>query len=516
MTNSSKKHYLITPLPLWGHLRPGISLIPQLLSRNPDSVITILIPIAHSIPCKKELGRYGLFEDGKRIKIIHYGDEDEKSKEYPVTGLEEMLKFMMMLHGKVVEVYPRLLKCEPVYDSLLKKEIYSHNVPPTVAFLDVSIACTRCVKILHDINVEMGFGAKLVILFALASEHTSWMFLKTTNPDVMTYRERIERILAAPPEETDKVYNEMLGENEDVIELPGIPPFYMYEAQPTQRDNFLPTINAIYESLPYLEAMVHAWPGFLGKIYQKEMKKLGHKVLFTGPLLPLQVDDRGMKLDSDLQLFLDRALDEKGKNSVIYISFGTLMFPPKPHQLSVLLDVLIEHEIRFILVQGVAPMELQTLAREKITKNNYTDKARLVQWVYQFGVLSHEATGWFVTHGGSNSTMEGLRTRTPMLFWPGETDQAWISSTLSQTYKVGYEFLQIRNGPNIGRKTARSPNTVVEGTGEAMRKEFTDIFENLGNERDKEIRQNVEKVGREVDEGMDEVTRESWREIMEM
>nr|XP_019046416.1 hypothetical protein I302_05163 [Kwoniella bestiolae CBS 10118]OCF25346.1 hypothetical protein I302_05163 [Kwoniella bestiolae CBS 10118] len=181
------------------------------------------------------------------------------------------------------------------------------------------------------------------------------------------------------------------------------------------------------------------------------------------------------------------------------------MFPPKPHQLSLLLDVLIRLNIRFILVQGVAPPELQKLARDKIQGSDYADKAMLIQWANQYGVLSHEGTGWFLTHGGSNSTMEGLRTRTPMY-------QVWISSSLSQSHKVGYEFIQIRNGPNIGKVTARTPNTVVEGTNEAIEKEFMDVFGNLNNDFGDEIRRNVERVGDEVDD--DEIAREGWKEIM--
>ncbi|WVW84012.1 hypothetical protein I302_106038 [Kwoniella bestiolae CBS 10118] len=202
-------------------------MIPQLLTRNPDALVTIIIPIAHSIPSQRELGRYGLERD-ERIKIIHYGDEDEVQKEFAVTGMEELGKFMTMLQDGVVELYPKILK--------------------------------------------------------------------------------------------------MLGENQDYIELPGYPPFC--------------------ESI--------------------------------------------------------------------------------------------------------------------------------------------------------------LDTR--------DVDQVWISSSLSQSHKVGYEFIQIRNGPNIGKVTARTPNTVVEGTNEAIEKEFMDVFGNLNNDFGDEIRRNVERVGDEVDD--DEIAREGWKEIM--
>nr|XP_019046415.1 hypothetical protein I302_05162 [Kwoniella bestiolae CBS 10118]OCF25345.1 hypothetical protein I302_05162 [Kwoniella bestiolae CBS 10118] len=270
-------------------------MIPQLLTRNPDALVTIIIPIAHSIPSQRELGRYGLERD-ERIKIIHYGDEDEVQKEFAVTGMEELGKFMTMLQDGVVELYPKILKCAPIYDPLLKRHIALHPTPPTLAFLDISVACTRGVLVCHEYNQKLGFNTKLVILFPLGSEHASWMFLKPSDPKQLTYKERMNRILDAPLDDREKVYNKMLGENQDYIELPGYPPFYVWEGQPTQPDHFIQILHPVYESLPYIEAMVHAWPGYLGKVYQEEMKKQGHKVLFTGPLLPKQIDDKSKRL----------------------------------------------------------------------------------------------------------------------------------------------------------------------------------------------------------------------------
>nr|XP_019001146.1 uncharacterized protein I203_06340 [Kwoniella mangroviensis CBS 8507]OCF64607.1 hypothetical protein I203_06340 [Kwoniella mangroviensis CBS 8507] len=117
-------------------------MIPQLLLRNPQALVTIIVPIAHSIPAQHELGKNGM-EGDKRIIIIHYGEEDEVRKQFAVTGMEELSKFMEMLQDAVINLYPKKLKCQPIYDPLLKRDITLHPIPPTLAFLDISVACTR-------------------------------------------------------------------------------------------------------------------------------------------------------------------------------------------------------------------------------------------------------------------------------------------------------------------------------------------------------------------------------------
>ncbi|OCF60701.1 hypothetical protein L486_00339 [Kwoniella mangroviensis CBS 10435] len=425
-------------------------MIPQLLLRNPQALVTIIVPIAHSIR----------MEGDKRIIIIHYGEEDEVRKQFAVTGMEELSKFMEMLQDAVINLYPKKLKCQPIYDPLLKRDITLHPIPPTLAFLDISVACTRGVVVCHEYNQELGYKTKLVILFPLGSEHVSWF---------------VHLILNAAPEDRDRIYDERLGENKDYIELPGYPPFYVWEGQLTQPDDFIQILHPVYGSLSYIEAMVHARPGYLGKVYQEEMRKEGHKVLFTGPLLPKQLDD-GSQFPDDggVKRFLDRVLTEKGKNSV----FRYTHVPSKPHQLSILLDVLIGLDIRFILAQGVAPVELQLLAKQKILTKDYDDKAMLIPWANQFAVLSHEATGWFLNHGGSNSTMKGLKTEAPIV-------------------------------------TAHNPHNVISGTNEAIEKEFKDVFGQLDSEEfGLNIRKDIQRVGNEVDD--DEITREGWKELIKM
>ena len=94
------------------------------------------------------------------------------------------------------------------------------------------------------------------------------------------------------------------------------------------------------------------------------------------------------------------------------------------------------------------------------------------------------------------------------VFWPASGDQGHTSNALTHTHQVGIELLQVRNGYNIGRTTALG--TKVEGTVEAMRREFAEVFGGImgvdgasgGGALGKRLREGVERLAVEV--GQDE------------
>ncbi|WVW83988.1 hypothetical protein I302_106013 [Kwoniella bestiolae CBS 10118] len=192
------------------------------------------------------------------------------------------------------------------------------------------------------------------------------------------------------------------------------------------------------------------------------------------------------------------------------ISFGTLLYPANKQQLSILLDVLIALDKRFVLAQGLASEEIQDMANKKVAESN--GKGIMLTWAPQFAILNHKATGWFLTHGGLNSTMEAVRTRTGLLFWPADVDQVWIANQFSRILKAGYEFYQIRNGPSIGRTTYTGVK--VEGTEQAMRDEFTKVFSGLDGEFGKGLKDGIKAVGEKMDD--DPFTEEDWKAFIAM
>lgn len=94
-----------------------------------------------------------------------------------------------------------------------------------------------------------------------------------------------------------------------------------------------------------------------------------------------------------------------------------------------------------------------------------------------------------------------------VVLWPGSCDQVQTSSAASELYGCAYELLQIRNGYNIGRKTARGPT--VHGTEAAIRAEFSEVFGGMRGELGARLRRGMERLADKVD--LDSSSGESWQ-----
>lgn len=106
--------------------------------------------------------------------------------------------------------------------------------------------------------------------------------------------------------------------------------------------------------------------------FRQWLGSLGKKVYFAGPLVPEGANaDSGEKAGSpvalQIQAFLDRQLQEKGKHSVLYvglrdrdrlpryrthsklqISFGSMFFPLNPEVFAAFLETVMEQKIPFV------------------------------------------------------------------------------------------------------------------------------------------------------------------------
>jgi hypothetical protein len=64
-------------------------------------------------------------------------------------------------------------------------------------------------------------------------------------------------------------------------------------------------------------------------------------------------------------------------------------------------------------------------------------RAQFVEWAPQLDVLTHPSIGGFFTHGGWNSTIEGIAAGVPMLGWPYFSDQPMNCKCIELGWKVG-------------------------------------------------------------------------------
>lgn len=190
----------------------------------------------------------------------------------------------------------------------------------------------------------------------------------------------------------------------------------------------------------------------------KEVSSLLPTVLTVGPFQLLENQVQNNKLDSiGTSLWKEDEsclnwLDSKPKNSVLLVSFGTIVHLTE--------DQLIEFAwglakskhnflwvVRSDLVLGstsILPIEFQSEISED-------ERAILVNWCPQGKVLNHPSIGGFLTHCGWNSMLESITAGVPMLCWPAFAEQPTNAWFCCNYWGIGLEIdLEVKRG-NVER-----------------------------------------------------------------
>ncbi|XP_061351174.1 mogroside IE synthase-like [Gastrolobium bilobum] len=182
-------------------------------------------------------------------------------------------------------------------------------------------------------------------------------------------------------------------------------------------------VNTFYE----LEPEVVDW---LGKLWPLKT---------IGPSLPSMFLDKRLKDDKDYDISIFspniedwiKWLDDKPKDSVVYVSFGSLA-GLSVEQTEELAWGLKDCGSYFIWV--VRDSEKDKLPKEFL---DTSEKGLIVTWCHQLQVLTHEAVGCFVTHCGWNSTLEALCVGVPVIAMPVWTDQITNAKLIIDVWKMG-------------------------------------------------------------------------------
>ncbi|KAJ6549741.1 hypothetical protein B0H19DRAFT_952285, partial [Mycena capillaripes] len=266
----------------------------------------------------------------------------------------------------------------------------------------------------------------------------------------------------------------------------GAPDMYDYErfayaaGPPTDMGLMLPTAQKLANAVDGFIVVASTCIEPIGVPYCREFYKKRGQELFT---IGMQAHELSWSTaagvapsDERVRSFLDRAVSQYGKKSVLYISFGSVFFPvATPHLVEALINTLLELEqpSPFILALGSI---VATLPSDLINRVNASGKGLICNfWVEQRAILQHGSVGWFLTHGGFNSITESLTQGIPLIIWPVGGEQPINAALLSTgSNPVAIELFQIRTGPQLG--PSLHTDAKITGTVEDASAEFRATF----------------------------------------
>ncbi|KAH7301205.1 hypothetical protein KP509_23G016200 [Ceratopteris richardii] len=148
-------------------------------------------------------------------------------------------------------------------------------------------------------------------------------------------------------------------------------------------------------------------------------------------------------------------LNAQKPRSVLYVSLGSIAILSKEQ----LHEVAIGLEASGLSILWVVRDDLTGIKGASLPQgflDRTQNRIRVVSWCPQLLVLSHEAVGGFLTHGGWNSSMEALSMGVPMLVWPHLGDQFLNAEFIVAKWGVGLELSHGGTKDFIGSKRIES------------------------------------------------------------
>lgn len=193
----------------------------------------------------------------------------------------------------------------------------------------------------------------------------------------------------------------------------------------------------------------------------------------VGPLHKMaQMQSANLKNEDDICISW---LDKQAPNSVIYVSFGTVITMDEKELVEAAWG-LANSEQPFLWVvrpSSVVGSEWIELLPEGFSEK-IGDRGCIVKWAPQREVLAHGAVGGYLTHCGWNSTLESICEGVPMICRGRSTDQRVHSRYATYVWKVGLELNRTLERGEIEKAIRRM---LLEKEGEELRQRALDVKE---------------------------------------
>ncbi|KAF5313261.1 hypothetical protein D9619_003741 [Psilocybe cf. subviscida] len=483
-------HILLSAIPTWGHVRPVLALAVRLVLERDDIVLTILVPpnmLDQSFgDLELEFSQDGFQGAAKRIRLL-------------TTVVTEPTDQLFAILSKCTQAYPavykRLIAGEAI-TCAVNGTVFDPLPPPVAIIMDFwslsDLKATRCMT---------GNTIPLIAIVASGAAPIIQLFGPESMGGFGDIGARIDAEVArtgrGPIEVGEEIFYAVTG---SVLRIPGLPEMYDYESFPQKMTPPGPVSTIARAGHSFLEdadglilttASAYEISGSLKAFEDYRLGK--NKATFAiGPLLPLhyssgKISDRG---DEAVTSFLADKLKRFGEKCILFMSFGTLMWPNSVDYVEEVIECLIHKRLPFIFCYASPHARLSEglIAKVKASGLGYLSK-----WVPQQYILTHPATGWYLTHCGWGGVTEAIGAGVPMIAWPFLADQPHNAAHLSENLKIAIELTEVRTGDN-GLKPMRRTGRAAKGTRAAVREEFLGVIDDIRGARGAKLRAAVERL----------------------
>ncbi|KAK9707132.1 hypothetical protein RND81_07G174400 [Saponaria officinalis] len=222
--------------------------------------------------------------------------------------------------------------------------------------------------------------------------------------------------------------------------------------------------------------------------YVKVLEKISSKkCIAIGPFNPVEIEKHEAETRRHECL---EWLDGQEKNSVIYVSFGT-MTSITDEQIKELAVGLEKSGQKFIWVlrdadKGDVFAESDAVRRPELPEGyeeRVKDRGIVVrEWAPQLEILAHSSTGGFLSHCGWNSCLESMSMGVPIATWPMHSDQPRNAVFVTDVLRIG----------TVVRNWDRHGELVSSGDVERA------VTRLMASEDGAEMRERADKLGEEV------------------
>ncbi|KAK9707130.1 hypothetical protein RND81_07G174200 [Saponaria officinalis] len=224
-----------------------------------------------------------------------------------------------------------------------------------------------------------------------------------------------------------------------------------------------------------------------GKYVEVLEKISGRKCFAIGPFNPVEINKPETQTRRHECL---EWLDGQEKNSVIYVSFGT-MTSITDEQIKELAVGLEKSGQKFVWVlrdadKGDVFAESDAVRRPELPEG-YEERVKnrgivVREWAPQLEILAHSSTGGFLSHCGWNSCLESMSMGVPIATWPMHSDQPRNAVFVTDVLRIG----------TVVRNWARRGELVSSGDVERA------VTRLMASEDGAEMRERADKLGEEV------------------